>query len=149
MGIAAGDKVALWLPNTPAYLQLYFALGRLGAVAVAVNTRFRALEVADILARSNARALAIWPGFKDIDFRALLAELDPSALDGLEHVLVHGEDDAGMPERIAGKPATRFDALLEAEPMTEDLASPDSPCNIFTTSGTTSRPKFVLHGQGG
>ena len=148
LGIAAGDKVALWFPNTPAYLQLYFALGRLGAVAVAVNTRFRALEVADILARSNARALAIWPGFKDIDFRALLAELDPSALDGLEHVLVHGEDDAGMPERIAGKPATRFDALLEAEPMTEDLASPDSPCNIFTTSGTTSRPKFVLHGQG-
>lgn len=148
LGIAGGDKVALWLPNTPAYLQLYFALGRLGAVAVAVNTRFRALEVADILARSGARALAIWPGFKDIDFRALLAELDPSALDGLEHVLVHGEDDAGMPERIAGKPATRFDALLEGEPMTEDRASPDSPCNIFTTSGTTSRPKFVLHGQG-
>ena len=75
LGIGRGDKVALWLPNAPAWLALYFALGRLGAVAVAVNTRFRALEVADILSRSGAKALAMWPGFKDIDFAGLLAEI--------------------------------------------------------------------------
>ncbi len=148
LGIGRGDKVALWLPNVPAYLALYFALGRLGAVAVAVNTRFRALEVADILSRSGARALAMWPGFKDIDFAGLLAEIDDSALAGLERVLVYDEGEAPVPERVAGKPVTAVRALFEAPPLADDRAAPGDPCNIFTTSGTTSKPKFVLHGQG-
>lgn len=147
LGVGRGDKVALWLPNVPAWLALYFALGRLGAVAVAVNTRFRALEVADILARSGAKALAMWPGFKDIDFAGLLAEIGEDALAGLERVLVYDEGEAPVPERVAGKPVTAVRALFEAPPLAEDRATPDDPCNIFTTSGTTSKPKFVLHGQ--
>lgn len=148
LGIGRGDKVALWLPNVPAYLALYFALGRLGAVAVAVNTRFRALEVADILSRSGAKALAMWPGFKDIDFAGLLAEIGEDALAGLERVLVYDEGEAPVPERVAGMPVTAVQALFEAPPLAEDCAVPDDPCNVFTTSGTTSKPKFVLHGQG-
>ena len=147
-GIGRGDKVALWLPNVPAYLALYFALGRLGAVAVAVNTRFRALEVADILSRSGAKALAVWSGFKDIDFAGLLAEIGEDALAGLERVLVYDEGEAPVPERIAGKPVTAVGALFEAPPLAEDRAVTDDSCNVFTTSGTTSKPKFVLHGQG-
>ena len=147
LGVGRGDNVALWLPNVPAWLALYFALGRLGAVAVAVNTRFRALEVADILARSGAKALAMWPGFKDIDFAGLLAEIGEDALAGLERVLVYDEGEAPVPERVAGKPVTAVRALFEARPMAADCAAPNDPCNIFTTSGTTSKPKFVLHGQ--
>lgn len=147
LGVGRGDKVALWLPNVPAWLVLYFALGRLGAVGVAVNTRFRALEVADILARSGAKALAMWPGFKDIDFAGLLAEIGEDALAGLERVLVHDEGEAPVPERVAGKPVTAVRALFEASPLADDRAAPGDPCNIFTTSGTTSKPKFVLHGQ--
>src|SRR5205807_4630645 len=63
LGIGKGDRVAIWLPNAPAWLALFFACARLGAVAVAVNTRFRSAEVADIVGRSGARALAMWPGF--------------------------------------------------------------------------------------
>ena len=147
LGVGRGDKVALWLPNVPAWLAFYFALGRLGAVAVAVNTRFRALEVADILSRSGAKALAMWPGFKDIDFSGLLAEIGADVLADLEHILVYDEGEAPVPERVAGKPVTAVRALFEAPPLADDRAEPDDPCNIFTTSGTTSKPKFVLHGQ--
>ena len=56
-GIGPGDRVAFWLPNTPAYLVLYFACVRLGAIAVAVNTRFRSGEVEDVLGRTGAKAL--------------------------------------------------------------------------------------------
>src|SRR5258707_14821571 len=42
LGVAPGDRVALWLPNVPAYPILYFACARLGAIAVAVITRYRA-----------------------------------------------------------------------------------------------------------
>ena len=55
LGVCAGDRVALWLPNTPAYLALWLGCAQLGAIAVAVNTRFRAVEVADIVHRSGAR----------------------------------------------------------------------------------------------
>src|SRR6267154_301612 len=54
LGIGPGDRVALWLPNTPAWLALHFACARLGAIVVAVNTRFRSAELADIIARSGA-----------------------------------------------------------------------------------------------
>ena len=33
LGVRPGDRVAFWLPNTPAYLTLYFACARLGAIA--------------------------------------------------------------------------------------------------------------------
>src|SRR5690242_18114546 len=58
LGVGPGDRVALWLPNLPAYPILYFACTRLGAIAVAVNTRYRAVEVADIVGRSGAKVLA-------------------------------------------------------------------------------------------
>ena len=43
----------------PAWLALYLACARLGAIAVAVNTRFRSSEIADILGRSGARLLVL------------------------------------------------------------------------------------------
>jgi len=58
LGVGPGDRVALWLPNVPAYPILYFACVRLGAIAVAVNTRYRSVEVADIVGRSGAKLLA-------------------------------------------------------------------------------------------
>jgi len=42
-------RVALWLPNVPAWLASFFACAQLGAVAVSVNTRFPSREVGDII----------------------------------------------------------------------------------------------------
>ena len=134
LGIGRGDKVALWLPNVPAWLALYFALGRLGAVTVAVNTRFRALEVADILSRSGAKALAMWPGFKDIDFSGLLAEIGDDALAGLERVLVYDEGEAPVPERVAGKPVTAVRTLFDV------AAASGTTARSRATPATSSRP---------
>ena len=54
LGVGIGDRVGLWLPNTPAYLGLLLGCARLGAIATSVNTRFRSTEVADIVIRSGA-----------------------------------------------------------------------------------------------
>jgi len=43
--------------------------------------------------------------------------------------------------------AVAYDDLLAADPMEEDHARPDAPCNAFTSSGTTGAPKLVLHCQ--
>jgi fatty-acyl-CoA synthase len=66
-GVRGGDRVAVWLPNVPAWLELEFALARLGAIAVAVNTRFRAREAQDVVDRSGARLLVHAPGYERVD----------------------------------------------------------------------------------
>jgi len=144
LGIVAGDRVALWLPNTPAWLALHFACARLGAIVVAVNTRFRSVEIGDIVARSGARVLVLWPGFREIDFTAILAAVERAALERLERIVVYGDNVAG-PAPFAGRPVVTYAALRDRPAFEGDHGAGPLGSNIFTTSGTTKAPKFVLH----
>ena len=146
LGVGEGDRVALWLPNVPAWLALFFACARLGAIAVAVNTRFRSHEVAAIVGRSRCKLLCYWPGFRDIDFSAILAGCDPAALPALEALLVY-EEGSAAPAAVSGKPAHRYRELIQGAPLAGDASRADAGCIMFTTSGTTKAPKFVLHEQ--
>ncbi len=147
LGVRAGDCVALWLPNVPAWLASFLACAQLGAIAVSVNTRFRSHELADILHRSRSRVLLFWPGFKGIDFAGILGACDPQALAHLESVVIYDEAGADLPAAILGKTAIPYRLLACGAPLLESDAAPDAGCAIFTTSGTTSAPKFVLHDQ--
>ncbi|MCP4327733.1 MAG: AMP-binding protein [Alphaproteobacteria bacterium] len=145
LGVTAGDRVALWLPNVPAWPVLFFACARLGAIAVAVNTRFRSAEVADIVGRSDAKILAFWPGFKGIDFPGILADIPRQDLPALETLLLYEEDGAGAAD--LSWPAIRYSDLFERPPLADGRVGADAGAVIFTTSGTTRAPKFVLHAQ--
>lgn len=159
LGIGRGDRIALWLPNCPEWFTLFFAAARIGAIAVMVNTRYRSTEVADIINRSGAKALFLWPGFRGIDFPAILADIPSEDLAALEVIVSVSPDQsaeetskAPVPD-IAGHQSLSFadfvalDAGVDsAWPVSEaDRAGDDVA--IFTTSGTTSKPKFVLHSQ--
>src|SRR5512144_3431382 len=54
LGIRPGDKVALWMLNRPEWIEAAFAVIRIGAVLVPVNTRFRTDDVAYVLDQSGA-----------------------------------------------------------------------------------------------
>lgn len=148
LGVGRGDRVAIWLPNAPAWLACLFACARLGAIAVAINTRFRSVELADIVSRSGAKVLVFWPDFRNIDFAGIIEDTDPAALGRLETLLVY--DEAAAPPRlkpIHGKRTVSYRALAERTPYADDHAHPTDGCVMFTTSGTTREPKFVLHSQ--
>ena len=151
LGVGPGDRVAFWLPNCPAYLALYLGCCRLGAIAVAVNTRYRSGEVSDIMGRSGAKILAMWPGFRHIDFLGLLEDVDSVALDRLETLILYNEGEQASlpPTSVQHCRVVNADDVLAHSPLAENLAGSETGSNIFTTSGTTSAPKFVLHGQGG
>lgn len=150
LGIKPDDKVAVWLPNGFACVELLFALGRLGAVAVAINTRFRAHEVQDILARSEARMLVLWPGFKDIDFLSIVADLDAEHIPDLETlVLLEGNQTPLGGTSLASTRMVPYGDLLAHDRMEEDFGRPEVPCVAFTSSGTTSAPKLIIHAQQG
>ncbi len=154
LGLKPDDRLALWLPNVPAWLALFLGCARLGVIAVSINTRFRSVEVADIVSRSGARVLVLWPGFKDIDFVAMLGEIG-ERLAAVEHLVLYDEANGTEPEaraRLEALPGERSLLRyhdLEANPPYPGDAAPDTGCAIFTTSGTTKAPKFVLHSQRG
>ena len=152
LGIEPGDRVALWLPNVPAYLVLYLACARIGAISVAVNTRYRAAEVEDIIGRTRARVLAMCPGFREIPFMEILDDVHPHALETLV-AIIDCDPDGTSPR--GGRPTTKRIAFADLASHRlgdggdgEDelaVAAPSDGCNIFTTSGTTRAPKFVVH----
>ncbi|WP_454668651.1 AMP-binding protein [Achromobacter kerstersii] len=146
IGVQPGHRVAVWLPNCAAWVESFLACAHLGALVLAVNTRFRALEVADILGRGQADWLVFWPGFKGIDFAGILDGVAPEHLTRLQGVVTLGADDEHAPATLHDKPAHRYADLLA--PQTPPPA-PHGNAGVlcFTTSGTTSKPKFVLHDQ--
>ncbi|OGA40844.1 MAG: hypothetical protein A3G24_28625 [Betaproteobacteria bacterium RIFCSPLOWO2_12_FULL_62_13] len=75
LGIGRGDRVAIWLPNIPLWVVSLFACAQLGAIVLAVNTRFRSSELSDTLGRAEAKALIFWPSFRGIGFTEVLHQI--------------------------------------------------------------------------
>lgn len=148
LGVEAGDCVAIWMPNTPAWVAALLACARLGAIALATNTRYRSAEMANILQRSAPKVLLLWPGFRDIDFLSILDDVPAADLKSLTAIIAYSEDGgANLPEVFRQVPVRSYGEVASCAPLDEDASAPDAGCVIFTTSGTTKAPKFVLHDQ--
>src|SRR5215210_8216115 len=123
LGVGSGDRVALFLPNVPAFVVAYLAAQKVGAVAVSINALLKTEEVRYLLADSGA-AVAFTTA-------ELLAELAPArgALPSLREVVVcEGE-----------APGTRTLAELggaSAGPFPAREMERDDPAAILYTSGT-------------
>ena len=121
-GVGPGDRVAVLLPNVPAFVAVYEALMRLGAVMVPLNPLFTARELEYFLEDSGARVLWAMPGLPAVDEVAGNVDVEVVTLD-LEAV---GRECAA--EGIA--------------PVTEITPrDPDDDAVLLYTSGTTGRPK--------
>ena len=96
------------------------ALARIGSILAAVNTRFRAHEVGDLVERSGAKALVMWPGFRGIDFLGILGEIEPTKLAGLETLVLYDDGDATdvAPDSVAHCQRIRWQGLEEAAATT-------------------------------
>ena len=145
-GIGPGDRVAVLMVNRIEWLTLLFATARIGACLVPVNTRYRAPEVQSLLAQSEARLVVVQEKFRMIDFPALLDEIDPMAVPALEAVAILDGDT--KPGRCLIGKAVRFGTCLSLACANHaDYSAPDALAALFSTSGTTSGPKLVMHTQ--
>ncbi len=143
--IRSGDRVAVWLPNRIEWLALFFALMRIGATAVAVNTRYRTAELRYILERSRAKLLVLQSRIHTADFGRILADADVGSLPALEAVAVLGP--AGELAATLPKTVHAFELRPNGALVPKADASPDTLAILFTTSGTTKGPKLVMHTQ--
>src|SRR5262245_27276334 len=97
LGIGKDDTLARWLPNRPAWLFAQHGCALIGAVAVALNTRYKARELAYILAQSDATALLLTDHRGPVDYLEILGEVLP----GLKSA-VPGELEAERSEERRG-----------------------------------------------
>jgi len=123
-GVHAGARVAIMLPNGIEFFETWAAATKLDAPVVLVNWHLRADELAYILEDSDARLLVAHRDLADVATAA-------RAGTGCELCLVPDEYEAAI-DRDGDGPPLPIGAL-------------DAP--IFYTSGTTGRPKGVIHGR--
>lgn len=136
LGVAVGDRVAIWSPNTWHWVVAALATHHCGAVLVPLNTRYTASEAADILTRTEAPLLIAAGRFLGAD---RTEQLDRDALPALRHIVrvPIDEKDGTWDEFMArGTDLTEVDARAAA-------VSPDDVSDILFTSGTTGRSKGV------
>lgn len=129
-GLARGDRVAILLPNCIEYFELYFACARAGLVAVPLNYRLTAPELAQILGHAEPAFLVV--GQEYLERVDALRTLMP----GLCTVCALGDPAAAL----------RLEDLLGGEgPRLAQGNVPDTDTfAIFFTSGTTGLPKGAM-----
>ena len=150
-GIQPRDHVAVWLVNRTEWLVLLFALAKIGATLVAVNTKYRAHELQYILTNSQATTLILQLNFKKIDFASVVKDVDAQALSHLQRVIMLDADDS-TPTHLLERPVITFNphSLVDdcfAKDATDQSLLADQNIAFFTTSGTTKGPKLVMHTQ--
>ena len=135
-GVRRGDHVAVMLPNCAEFVPVIFALARLGAVAVPVNTAYRGELLRHVLDSADVSTLLIDAEYAD--------RLPPVAaeLPGLARVVVRGVEPAFGLLGVRAIPMSRL-LVHGAEPVHDESRFTDLLA-IMYTSGTTGRSKGAM-----
>lgn len=137
-GVRKGTHVAIMLPNCEAFVVSWFALARLGGVAVTVNTGYTARELATLLADADAQFLVVDAALLPV-YQAIAAELP--LLDARAVIVVGDPGGASAPAHA------RYDAMLRDRPTSFEPPEPVSNTDLMSiqyTSGTTGAPKGCM-----
>jgi len=137
-GLVPGDVVSFQLPNWIEAAILALAARRCGLVLAPIPPNYRESEVRFIVDDCRPKLLFIPQEFRKHDHRRMLAGLRPVLGSLRDVVVVRGDGTDGLPwDRALSLSPAREDALPRVDPAAAMV--------VMYTSGTTGRPKGVLH----
>jgi len=156
MGVRTGDHVAVWATNVPQWYITFWAVTKIGAVLVTVNTAYKIYEAEYLLRQSDAHTLVMIDGYKDSNYVEIIKELCPEletaeagkplhmkrlpflrniiTVDSRQNGCMTWEDAMDRAEKVPVEEVFRRAAALNKNDI----------CNMQYTSGTTGFPKGVM-----
>jgi acetoacetyl-CoA synthetase len=147
LGVGPGDRVAAYLPNIPETLVAFLATASIGAVWASCAPEFGARSVVDRFGQIEPTVLLVVAGYrfgaKDVDRADEVAAIC-RALPTVEHVVQVPYAGERFAHTIAWP-----DLLATHEPLAFEPVPFDHPLYVLFSSGTTGKPKPIVHGHGG
>ncbi|MBJ7307069.1 MAG: acyl--CoA ligase [Acidimicrobiia bacterium] len=137
-GIQKGDKVIIHSDNCPEMVLAWYACATVGAAGVTTNTRSVAAELTYFIDHTKAVAAITQP-----QYASVVAASGPN----LKWIAVTEDNsgEAASAEQAAHGQQSFDDLFADIEEFVPRRAEPMIPVGIMFTSGTTSRPKAVVH----
>lgn len=137
LGVRHGDVVAVQLPNWLEAILALHATMKLGAVTLPIIHSYGPAEVGFILRQSRASTLIVPDRWRSIDYLARIADLGD--IPSIQTVVV-----VGRKASAGGLLWSELEARGTTAPPSPRI-SPEDPCLMVYTSGTTAEPKGVIH----
>ena len=147
-GLGRGDVIAIYMPMIPEVAATFFAIAKIGAIAMPLFSGFGPRSVMDRLADGDARAVvtvdSAWRRGRPVRLKAIVDEALQS-VEGVQTVIVL--DRGGAEGQVSGSRdiAWRAEDGLAAPRVATEVVDAEAPVMLMYTSGTTGKPKGTIH----
>ncbi|MBJ22195.1 MAG: acyl--CoA ligase [Deltaproteobacteria bacterium] len=143
LGLAPGERVAVWLPDGPAFHIAFQATERAGLVCLGLGARCGERELAHLLGLAGASTFVSAAVMGHVEATEQVEMLRRSGVEIRHHVIIEGDAFLDDAIRVDGGDAE----LARPEALEGRALTANVDCLFNTTSGTTGLPKIVLHDQ--